>query len=316
MSKYPFSSSSYRDLLQHFSCCRLCPRRCGVNRLAGESGYCGQTAQLKAARASLHMWEEPCICGSTGSGTVFFSGCGLRCCYCQNYNIALGQTGQEISLERLAEIFLELEQKGAANINLVTPTHYIPLIVYALELARSKGLSLPIVYNCGGYEEPDALRLLDGLIDIYLPDLKYFSSELSKSYSHAEDYFEKAKAALSEMFRQVGKPVFGQEPDIPLLRRGMLVRHLVLPGQIKDTKKILHYLHDTYGTDILISVMSQYTPLPQVAHIPGLNRRVTPDEYGRAVDYCLRLGMENVYIQEEGTAQESFIPPFDLTGLR
>lgn len=342
MSEYPSSALSHTDLLQHFSCCRLCPRHCGVNRLAGETGYCGQTAQLRAARASLHMWEEPCISGAAGSGTVFFSGCNLRCCYCQNHDIALGQTGREITPRRLTEIFGELQQKGAANINLVTPTHFIPLIAEALQQARSQGLTLPVVYNCGGYEEPEALRLLEGLIDIYLPDLKYFSPELSRKYSHAEDYFERAKAALAEMFRQVGRPLFEESSaarplpshtapdaaisrescvtpvypaDTPLLRKGMIVRHLVLPGQVKDTKKLLHYLHDTYGTDIYVSVMCQYTPLPQVAHIPELNRRVTAEEYGRAVDYCLRLGMENVYIQESGVAEESFIPPFDLSGL-
>lgn len=343
MSDHQLSSSLHRDLLQHFSCCRLCPRHCGVNRLAGETGYCGQTAQLKAARASLHMWEEPCISGAVGSGTVFFSGCNLRCCYCQNHDIALGQTGREITSRRLAEIFLELQQKGAANLNLVTPTHFIPLIIPALQQARSEGLTLPVVYNCGGYEDPEALRLLDGQIDIYLPDLKYCSPELSRKYSHAEDYFERAKAALAEMLRQVGKPIFwdngapagfvpshagpdsaiftdsGAAPvypaDTPLLRRGMIVRHLVLPGQVKDTKKILHYLHDAYGSDIYVSVMCQYTPLPHVTHIPELNRRVTAEEYGRVVDYCLRLGMENVYIQEDGVAEESFIPPFDLSGL-
>lgn len=343
MPDYELSSSFHRDLLQHFSCCRLCPRRCGVNRLAGETGYCGQTAQLKAARASLHMWEEPCISGAVGSGTVFFSGCNLRCCYCQNHDIALGQTGLEITPRRLTEIFLELQQKGAANLNLVTPTHFIPLIIPALQQARREGLTVPVVYNCGGYEDPEALRLLDGLIDIYLPDLKYCSPDLGGRYSHAEDYFERAKAALAEMFRQVGKPVFEENgasarfvpshaaldsavptdssaapvypADTPLLRRGMIVRHLVLPGQVKDTKKILHYLHDAYGSDIYVSVMCQYTPLPHVAHIPELNRRVTAEEYGRVVDYCLRLGMENVYIQESGVAEESFIPPFDLSGL-
>ncbi len=344
MSVHPFSSSSHTDtdLLQHFSCCRLCPRYCGVNRLAGELGYCGQTAQLKAARASLHMWEEPCISGAAGSGTVFFSGCNLRCCYCQNHDIALGQIGREITPRRLTDIFLELQQKGAVNLNLVTPTHFIPLIAAALQQARQEGLTLPTVYNCGGYEDPKALQLLEGLIDIYLPDLKYCSPELSLKYSHAEDYFERAKTALTEMFRQVGRPQFAERStmhslplhspsdssassgsvnspvypaDTPLLRKGIIVRHLVLPGQIRDTKKLLHYLHDTYGSDIYVSVMRQYTPLPQVAHIPELNRRVTAEEYDRVVNYCLRLGMEHVYIQESGVAEESFIPPFDFSGL-
>lgn len=345
---------TYKDMQQHYTSCILCPRHCHVNRLAGETGYCGQTAHMHAARASLHMWEEPCISGAAGSGTVFFSGCNLRCIYCQNYDIALGQTGKEISADRLTEIFLTLQQKGAANINLVTPTHYIPTIAYALEQARLCGLSLPVVYNCGGYESADALQLLEGLVDIYLPDLKYVSGELSAKYSHAEDYFEKARMALAEMFRQVGKPVFFNPitppeetcllatdstllatdhaaapwphsshdapdavypPDTPMLRRGMIVRHLVLPGHIGDSKKVLHYLHDTFRNDIYVSVMCQYTPLVHVEAIPELNRRVTPAEYQRVIDYCLRLGMENVYIQEGDVAQESFIPPFDLSGL-
>lgn len=322
--------------MQHFASCRLCPRHCQVNRLAGEVGYCGQTAQLRAARAALHMWEEPCISGAVGSGTVFFSGCNLRCVYCQNHNIALGQTGREISTSRLAEIFLELQQKGAANINLVTPTHYIPAIAFSLRQARLSGLSLPVVYNSSGYEDVEALKILEGLVDIYLPDLKYVSSELSARYSHAADYFERAKAALAEMFRQVGPLIFSCPPgasdanviasspqlaaavypaDTPLLRRGMIVRHLVLPGQTKDTKKAIHFLHDTYRNDIYVSVMCQYTPLPHVADYPELNRPVSPEEYRRVVDYCLRLGMENVYIQEGDVARESFIPPFDFSGL-
>lgn len=347
-------SQTCNDILQHYASCTLCPRCCHANRLAGETGYCGQTTQLRAARASLHMWEEPCISGAAGSGTVFFSGCNLRCIYCQNYDIALGQTGRGISADRLAEIFLELQQKGAANINLVTPTHYLPTIAYALEQARLSGLSLPVVYNCGGYESVDALHMLEGLVDIYLPDLKYVSSELSARYSHAWDYFEKARPALAEMFRQVGRPVFYDPtnlaedsrlpaadsillaanhtsasrshsshdapaavypPDTLLLRRGMIVRHLVLPGHVGDSKKVLHYLHDTFRNDIYVSVMCQYTPLAHVADIPELSRRVTPAEYQRVIDYCLRLGMENVYIQEGDVAQESFIPPFDLSGL-
>lgn len=283
----------------------------------------------------------------------FFSGCNLRCAYCQNHDIALGQVGKEIPVKRLAEIFLELQQKGAANINLVTPTHYIPLIACALEQARADGLFLPVVYNCGGYESVDALRMMEGLVDIYLPDLKYVSSQLSAKYSHAGDYFEMARLALAEMFRQVGRPVFYDPtgtpadaclpsnnpprpdvrhalstrshvssaapaavypPDTPLLRRGMIVRHLVLPGFVGDSKKVLHYLHDTFGNDIYVSVMCQYTPLPQVTDIPELNRRVTPAEYQRVVDYCLRLGMDNVYIQEGDVASESFIPPSTCRG--
>lgn len=298
----------------HFlSNCTLCPRSCGINRTAGQTGYCGMPADLIVARAALHMWEEPCISGSVGSGTVFFGGCNLKCVFCQNHSIAIGNCGKKITITRLAEIFLELQEKGAANINLVTPTHYIPQIRDALLLAKKQGLSLPIVYNTGGYENVSALRLLDGLVDIYLPDLKYFSTELSTKYSHASDYYEKATMAIAEMYRQVGTPTFDETTD--MMQKGLIVRHLVLPGQTKDSKKVLRHLYETYGSNIYISIMNQYTPLPHVAHIPELNRRVTPEEYNRVVDFALRLGIENAFIQEGETAKESFIPAFDMEGV-
>lgn len=293
--------------------CILCPRKCGVNRLERQTGYCGMPADLVIARAALHMWEEPCISGIMGSGTVFFSGCNLKCVFCQNHTIALGNCGKPVSPSRLADIFLELQEKGAANINLVTPTHYIPQIRDALILSKDKGLLLPIVYNTGSYETVDSLSLLDGLIDIYLPDLKYFSTELSAMYSHANDYFTTATSAISEMYRQVGTPVFHETTG--LMKRGMIVRHLILPGQTKDSKKILRYLYETYGNNIYISIMNQYTPLPHVANIPELNRKVRPEEYDKVVNFALRLGIENAFIQEGETADESFIPPFDMDGV-
>ncbi len=293
--------------------CILCPRRCHANRAAGQMGYCGQTDQLMAARAALHFWEEPCISGTNGSGTVFFSGCNMRCVFCQNHSIALGETGQPVSLERLVEIFLELQTKGAHNINLVTPTHFIPQIAKALEAAKLQGLIIPIVYNTGSYEEVSSLRLLDGLVDIYLPDLKYYSSELSLRFSHATDYFEKATAAIAEMYRQTGSPVFDKTSG--LLTRGMIVRHLLLPGQTKDSKKVLRYLHETYGIDIYISIMNQYTPLPHVADTPELNHPVTDEEYQRVLTFAERLGIQNGFYQEGDTAEESFIPAFDGEGL-
>lgn len=293
--------------------CILCPRKCGVNRLERQTGYCGMPADLVIARAALHMWEEPCISGTMGSGTVFFSGCNLKCVFCQNHTIALGNCGKPVSPSRLADIFLELQKKGAANINLVTPTHYIPQIRDALILSKDKGLLLPIVYNTGSYETVDSLSLLDGLIDIYLPDLKYFSTELSAMYSHANDYFTTATSAISEMYRQVGTPVFHETTG--LMKRGMIVRHLILPGQTKDSKKILRYLYETYGNNIYISIMNQYTPLPHVANIPELNRKVRPEEYDKVVNFALRLGIENAFIQEGETADESFIPPFDIDGV-
>lgn len=298
------------NILEH---CTLCPRNCGVNRLQGQTGYCGQTASLFAARASLHMWEEPCISGTAGSGTVFFSGCPLRCVYCQNHNIALGQTGKEISPSRLSEIFMELQEKGANNINLVTPTHFIPQIVNALHTAKNNGLNLPIVYNTSGYEKADTLQLLDGLIDIYLPDLKYYAPDLGKRYSNAPDYFSVASEALKEMHRQVGEPVFDDRTG--LLKRGMIVRHLVLPGQIADSRKVIRYLYETYGNQIYISIMNQYTPVTHHPDFPELNRTITEQEYDDVIDYALSIGVENGFIQEGETFSESFIPSFDCEGI-
>lgn len=293
--------------------CTLCPRRCHVNRAAGQRGFCGQTTELTAARAALHFWEEPCISGTSGSGAVFFSGCSLQCVFCQNHNIAIGKDGRIITPERLSEIFLELQEKGAANINLVTGSHFIPQIVYALEQAKIRGLSIPIVYNTGSYEETASLELLDGLVDIYLPDLKYLSSDLSLRYSHAADYFEKASAAIAEMFRQAGTPVFDTKTG--LMKRGVIVRHLLLPGQTADSKRLLRYLHDTYGNNIYVSIMNQYTPLPHVAAFPELNRTVTECEYEKLLSFAEKIGIEKGFMQEGGAAQESFIPSFDGEGL-
>lgn len=251
--------------------CNLCPRHCHADRLGGSVGYCGETAALRAARASLHMWEEPCISKDTGSGTVFFSGCSLRCVFCQNHDIAVGNIGKEISTDRLTDIFLELEQKGAANINLVTPTHFIPQIITALTAAKKRGLSLPVVYNTGGYEEVNSLKSLEGLVDLWLPDMKYMSSEISAKYSNAPDYFLYASKALAEMVRQAG------EADLKACR-GVIVRHLILPGCIEDSKNIIRYLYETYGDRIYLSIMNQYTPSPRI-RLPGAE----PQNYGRRI---------------------------------
>ena len=300
------------DLKKYLSDCALCPRNCHVNRLAGEQGYCGMPGDIVAARAALHPWEEPCLVGEQGSGTVFFSGCNLKCVFCQNHNIALNQSGKPISLSRLSDIFLELQEKGATNINLVTPTHYIPQIALALTYAKEQGLSIPVVYNTGGYEKASSLQLLEGLVDIYLPDFKYYSSELSRKYSHAADYFQHACEALEEMFRQVGACSFD---DQGLLKKGIIVRHLLLPGQTKDSKKVLRYLHETYGDNIWISIMNQYTPLEHVSPYPELKRTVSAEEYDRVVNFAIRLGINNAFIQEGETSAESFIPAFDLEGI-
>lgn len=295
--------------------CTLCPRNCSVDRENGEKGICGQTTEVKVARAALHFWEEPCISGTTGSGTVFFSGCSLHCVFCQNEPIANGTVGKIITIARLAEIFLELEAQGASNINLVTPGHFIPQIREALLLAKQQGMTLPVVYNTSSYESVEALKALDGLVDIYLPDFKYMSSELSKKYSNAADYAKVAKAAIAEMVRQTGRPVFDEEGEDGLIKRGTIVRHLTLPGCMEDSKTILKYLHDTYGEKIYISIMNQFTPLEHVAAYPELNRKITEVEYDELIDYAIDLGIEQGFIQEGETAEESFIPDFDCCGV-
>ncbi len=301
------------DELSMLSHCRLCPRACGVNRLAGERGFCGVAgAEVLAARAALHFWEEPCLSGERGSGAVFFSGCTLRCCFCQNREISRGEAGAPVTVERLAEIFLELQQKGAHNLNLVTPTHYVPQIIAALKRAKAAGFSLPVVYNSSGYERVETLQLLAGLVDVYLPDMKYHSGTLAGRLSAASDYPERALAALDEMVRQTGAPAFDSDG---MMRRGVIVRHLALPGQGRDSRAVLKTLLSRYGGKIWLSIMNQYTPPPFALDDEGLDRRLTRREYGRLIDYALRHGAENAFIQEEGTAEESFIPPFDLEGI-
>ena len=292
--------------------CTLCPRNCHADRLSGNIGYCGQTAEIRAARAALHMWEEPCISAEDGSGTVFFSGCSVRCVFCQNHDIAVGQHGKIITGERLSGIYLELQEKGANNINLVTPTHYVPQIIESIENARKMGLTLPIVYNTSGYEKAETLRMLDGIVDVYLPDFKYMSAALAEKYSNAPDYADCAKSALAEMVRQVGKPVFDGRG---VIQKGVIVRHLILPNCTEDSKRVIKYLYETYGDDIFISIMNQFTPLDHIADYPELQRKITQAEYDEVVDYAVDLGVENGFIQEGETADESFIPLFDYEGI-
>ena len=275
------------------------------------------SANLKVARAALHFWEETCISGTKGSGAVFFSGCSMRCVFCQNREIAQGNVGKEISRERLVEIFLELQEQGANNINLVTPGHYVPHIVWAVEQARCQGLKLPIVYNTSSYETVDVLKQLEGIVDVYLPDFKYWSSELAQKYSNALDYPVVAKAAIAEMVRQQPKMQFmyDEEQGVDLVKKGVVVRQLLLPGQVSDAKQIVKYLHDTYGEQIYLSLMSQYTPLVQVEKYPELNRKVDRRTYDKYVDYAIAIGVENGYIQEEDVAEESFIPAFNGEGV-
>lgn len=318
--------------------CRLCPRNCGVDR-ANARGVCGQPDTMRAARAALHMWEEPCISGSSGSGAVFFSGCQLHCVYCQNDGIANGSVGWTVSGRQLCDLFLRLQEQGANNINLVTPDIYVPQIVPALELARRHGLELPVVYNTSSYVCVDTLKRLEGLVDIYLPDVKYYSPKRSMRYSHAPDYFEAACAAVEEMVRQAGRARFylrradGGREDIAseepfaaleetyagqgqvLMKQGVIVRHLLLPGGLTDAKNVLKYLFTAYQNTIYYSILSQYTPVNILPQYPELNRTLRRSEYRALVDYAAGLGIENGFIQEGGTAKESFIPQFDGTGL-
>lgn len=293
--------------------CRLCPRECKANRIEGKAGFCGVAGEgVYLARAALHMWEEPCISGEDGSGTVFFSGCSLRCVYCQNHSIANAKAGKEVSRERLSEIFLELQEKGANNINLVTPTHYTPEIIWAVKKARGNGLTLPIVYNCSGYEKVNTLKLLDGIVDIYLTDFKYMDKEAAKRYSNAPDYPEVVKSALEEMVRQTGEAEFSESG---MMQKGVIVRHLLLPGYMENAKAVVKYVYETYGDSVFLSLMNQYTPLPQVEKFPEINRRVTEEEYDELVDYAIEIGVENGFIQEGETAEESFIPEFNNEGV-
>lgn len=291
--------------------CNICPRKCNIDRTIYK-GYCGMDDTLVVARAALHMWEEECISGKEGSGAVFFAGCNLRCVFCQNRNISKNGAGKTITVDRLADIFCELQKKGANNINLVTPTHYTKQIMAALDIAKDKGLNIPVVYNCGGYESVDTIKELKGYVDIFLPDFKYVDKNISKKYSNCEDYFDVAKKGLAAMYEIVGNPQFDERG---MMKKGVIVRHLMLPGHVKDSKSVLKYLHETYGNNIYISIMSQYTPLVDKDKYKEIARKLYPAEYKRLVDYAIDIGIVNGFIQEGDVADESFIPEFDCEGV-
>lgn len=291
--------------------CNICPRNCNVDRSVAV-GFCSMSDKVKIARAALQMWEEPCISGEQGSGTVFFSGCNMKCVYCQNKDISTGGFGKEITIRQLAQTFLNLQSQGALNINLVTPTHYTLQIIQAVKLARRQGLALPIIYNTSGYEKVETLRLLEGVVDVWLPDFKYMDSKTAKKYSRAADYPQIAMAAIDEMVRQAGKCVFD---DDGIIQKGVIIRHLVLPGQARAAKKAVKYLHEKYGDNVFISIMSQYTPCTDLSAFPEINRKTTRAEYDEVVDYAVDIGIENGFIQDGEAASESFIPPFDLEGV-
>lgn len=291
--------------------CNLCPRNCMAERDKGQKGYCLSDNKIIVARAALHMWEEPCISGETGSGTVFFSGCNLRCIYCQNYEIAAAVKGREVSVSELSEIFLALEKQGASNINLVTPDHYVPEIIEAVLSARKKGLTLPIVYNGSGYEKPEVIRRLKGIVDIFLTDFKYMQEDLAERFSHAPDYPQVAKSALEAMVEIAGEPVFDKDG---MMQKGVIVRHLLLPGHKKNAKDVIRYVYENYGDRVYISLMNQYTPFERLKELEDckeLCRRVTKREYENVLDYMIGLGVKNAFIQEGDTAKESFIPDFE-----
>lgn len=287
--------------------CTLCPRRCNVDRDVGK-GFCGVGSSLKVARAALHHWEEPCISGTQGSGTVFFSGCVLKCIYCQNHQISAEGFGKEISISRLAEIFMELKEQGAHNINLVNPTHFVPQIKEALDMVRNE-LKIPVVYNTGGYERVETLKMMEGYVDIYLPDIKYFSDEAA-ALSKATDYFDTAMAAVEEMLRQTGAPVI----EDGILKKGTVVRHLVLPGLYKDSVEVIKCVGERFGNDILFSLMSQYTPFYKAKDDPKLSRRITTFEYRKALDAVYEAGLQG-FMQQRSSAKEEYTPDFDLSGV-
>lgn len=292
--------------------CRLCPRACGVDRTAGKTGFCRAPLKPKVARAALHFWEEPCLSGVQGSGAVFFSHCNLKCTFCQNYRISQEHFGREVDIPTLASIFRELEQQGAHNINLVSPTPYIPQVAAAIKKARSLGMKIPVVYNSNAYEEAGALAILEGLVDVYLPDLKYTSPKTAARFSGAPDYFAAASQAIQEMYRQVGRPSFDAGG---LMTGGLMVRHLILPGQLADTQQVLQWIAGNFPRDVYVSLMAQYFPAYRALQTPPLNRPLTGQEYNQAVDTLLRLGLESGYVQELTAADKCYVPLFDGTGV-
>ncbi len=295
------------NLTDLYRCCTLCPRQCRVDRTTGERGFCGQPAHIQAARASLHRWEEPCLAGEKGAGTIFFTGCTMDCLFCQNQALKRPGAGWPVSRERFAEICLELQQQGAACLDLVTPTMFLPSLIGGIKLAKEQGCTLPVVYNTSGYERPEMLRLLADTVDIWLPDFKYLSPNSAKMYSKTENYPENILSVLDEMVEQQPNPVFTAQG---LMKKGVLIRHLMLPGLERETRLILRTIQKRYGNRVWFSLMSQYTPTPGVKNHPTLCRAVEPKAYQSAVRYALSIGLEQGFIQQEGAVNESFIPDF------
>lgn len=292
--------------------CKLCPRNCNINRLNSEKGFCGSTINPKVAQVSLHHFEEPCISGTHGSGTVFFSECNLSCVFCQNHSISQKHIGREISIKRLSEIFLEQQERGAHNINLVTPTHYVPQIIEALDISKASGLCIPIIYNTNSYENIETIKSLKGYIDIFLPDLKYYNDKFAIKYSNAPNYFKHASLAIEEMVAQVGNCEFDENG---IIKKGIIIRHMMLPGLLFDSKKIIDYIHNKFKDLVYVSIMNQYTPLNKAKDYPEINKPINPKIYESFIDYCISIGITQGFVQEEGTVKESFVPKFDMRGV-
>lgn len=299
------------DTMKLLEKCELCPRKCGVNRLQGERGYCRAEKNVKVARAMLYLWEEPCISSGAGSGAVFFSDCSMSCVFCQNFDISQEHKGKEITIDRLSEIFLWLQANKANNINLVSPTHYVPQIVESLKIARKKGLNLPVIYNTNGYENIETLRKLEGIVDVYLPDIKYYTEKSSLRYSRTKDYFKYASGAVLEMVRQVGAP----QLENGLIKRGVIIRHLLLPGLLSESKKILDWMGENLPKSIYVSLMCQYVPMYRADEYPEINKKVSHKAYEWLLDYCLSLGFENGFMQEYDSARTTYTPEFNLDGI-
>lgn len=298
-----------KDMLTN---CRLCIRNCNINRNLGKVGHCNSTNDLIVAKAFLHHWEEPCISGKNGSGTVFFSNCNLKCVFCQNHTISHDGTGKKITPKRLSEIFLELQNKGANNINLVTPTHFVPQIIEAIDLAKINGLNIPILYNTNSYDSLETIKSLKGYIDVYLPDFKYFDDKYAIKYSKVSGYAENAISIIKEMLSQVGTAKFNKDG---IIEKGVIIRHLLLPGLLFDSKKIIDTIYNTFHDDVFISLMNQYIPMYKSCTYPEINKHLNPKAYDTIINYALNLGVKNGFIQEEGTNSLSYVPSFDYEGV-
>lgn len=300
------------DYMKLLEKCNLCMRNCNVNRNKGVKGLCNSTNNIRIARAALHFWEEPCISGENGSGTVFFSNCNLRCVFCQNYEISSEGFGKEITVDRLADIFIELQEKGANNINLVTPTHFVPQIIEALKIAKNNGLDLPIVYNTNSIDTLDTIKALNGYIDVYLPDFKYFEDKYSMKYSKIKGYSKNVIDVIDEMIKQVGAPKFNKDG---IIEKGVIVRHLLLPGLLFDSKKVVDAIYNNFGDNVYISLMNQYTPMHNAKMYPEINKSINEKTYDVLIDYALSIGIKNGFIQESGTNSKEFVPDFNNEGV-